>query len=230
MNPYLRFLIFIAIDIYIFKNFGKLYGFIGLGIILYRLLNTLGITRSPTIYKAAFRECRAYLKDYQGSYKNPDAYKEACNLLKSLGLKEFGVIGIFYDRPGEVPEDKLRYSVGIYKLNKGFPDPPTKELEKYCNDNNYYMADLPSASSIYSDWEFSNSFTMMMGIIKFYKKLNNNLSDPSFRQTYKLSKEFKPKVCIEIFKSEAKLEFHVPYVDADKFLVYKKEDDKPKSQ
>ena len=70
---------------------------------------------------------------------------------------------------------------------------------------------------------------MMMGIMKFYKKLDNNLSDPMFRQTYRLSKEFKPKISIEIFKSESKMEFYVPYVDVDKFFVYKKED-KPKSQ
>ena len=210
-------------------NFGKLYGFIGLGIIIYRFLNTFGITRSPTIYKATFKECTAYLKDYQGSYRNPNSYKEALDLLKTLNLEKFGVIGIFYDKPGEVTEDKLRCSIGVYKLNKGFADPPSKELEKYCKDNNYYMTELPTASSIYSDWDFSNSFTMMMGIMKFYKKLDNNLSDPMFRQTYRLSKEFKPKISIEIFKSESKMEFYVPYVDVDKFFVYKKED-KPKSQ
>ena len=222
MNPFIRLVLLLAVDIYIFMNFGKLYGFLGLGVIIFRFLHIFGFTRSPQIYHGAFSEGVAYLKDYQGSYKNPEAYKEAAYLINTYKLKGFLVIGIFYDRPGEVPEEKLRSSIGIYRRNQGFPDPVPKEFESYCQTNNYYSADLPMNSCIYSTWEFSNSFTMVMGIMKFYALMKKNLEDAMFRKMYKIKEN--PKVCIELYESESKLEFYIPIANEEKFLVYKKED------
>ena len=222
MNPFIRLVLLLAVDIYIFMNFGKLYGFLGLGVIIFRFLHIFGFTRSPQIYRGAFSEGVAYLKDYQGSYKNPEAYKEAAYLINTYKLKGFLVIGIFYDKPGEVPEEKLRSSIGIYRRNQGFPDPVPKEFESYCQTNNYYSADLPMNSCIYSTWEFSNSFTMVMGIMKFYALMKKNLEDAMFRKMYKIKEN--PKVCIELYESESKLEFYIPIANEDKFLVYKKED------
>ena len=222
MNPFIRLVLLLAVDIYIFMNFGKLYGFLGLGVIIFRFLHIFGFTRSPQIYRGAFSEGVAYLKDYQGSYKNPEAYKEAAYLINTYKLKGFLVIGIFYDKPGEVPEEKLRSSIGIYRRNQGFPDPVPKEFESYCQTNNYYSVDLPMNSCIYSTWEFSNSFTMVMGIMKFYALMKKNLEDAMFRKMYKIKEN--PKVCIELYESESKLEFYIPIANEEKFLVYKKED------
>ena len=222
MNPFIRLVLLLAVDIYIFMNFGKLYGFLGLGVIIFRFLHIFGFTRSPQIYRGAFSEGVAYLKDYQGSYKNPEAYKEAAYLINTYKLKGFLVIGIFYDRPGEVPEEKLRSSIGIYRRNQGFPDPVPKEFESYCQTNNYYSVDLPMNSCIYSTWEFSNSFTMVMGIMKFYALMKKNLEDAMFRKMYKIKEN--PKVCIELYESESKMEFYIPIANEEKFLVYKKED------
>ena len=222
MNPFIRLVLLLAVDIYIFMNFGKLYGFLGLGVIIFRFLHIFGFTRSPQIYRGAFSEGVAYLKDYQGSYKNPEAYKEAAYLINTYKLKGFLVIGIFYDKPGEVPEEKLRSSIGIYRRNQGFPDPVPKEFESYCQTNNYYSVDLPMNSCIYSTWEFSNSFTMVMGIMKFYALMKKNLEDAMFRKMYKIKEN--PKVCIELYESESKLEFYIPIANEDKFLVYKKDD------
>ena len=222
MNPFIRLVLLLAVDIYIFMNFGKLYGFLGLGVIIFRFLHIFGFTRSPQIYRGAFSEGVAYLKDYQGPYKNPEAYKEAAYLINTYKLKGFLVIGIFYDRPGEVPEEKLRSSIGIYRRNQGFPDPVPKEFESYCQTNNYYSVDLPMNSCIYSTWEFSNSFTMVMGIMKFYALMKKNLEDAMFRKMYKIKEN--PKVCIELYESESKMEFYVPIANEEKFLVYKKDD------
>ena len=222
MNPFIRLVLLLAVDIYIFMNFGKLYGFLGLGVIIFRFLHIFGFTRSPQIYRGAFSEGVAYLKDYQGSYKNPEAYKEAAYLINTYKLKGFLVIGIFYDKPGEVPEEKLRSSIGIYRRNQGFPDPVPKEFESYCQTNNYYSADLPMNSCIYSTWEFSNSFTMVMGIMKFYALMKKNLEDAMFRKMYKIKEN--PKVCIELYESESKMEFYIPIANEEKFLVYKKDD------
>ena len=222
MNPFIRLVLLLAVDIFIFMYFGNLYGFLGLVVIIFRFLHIFGFTRSPQIYRGAFSEGVAYLKDYQGSYKNPEAYKEAAYLINTYKLKGFLVIGIFYDRPGEVPEEKLRSSIGIYRRNQGFPDPVPKEFESYCQTNNYYSVDLPMNSCIYSTWEFSNSFTMVMGIMKFYALMKKNLEDAMFRKMYKIKEN--PKVCIELYESESKLEFYIPIANEDKFLVYKKDD------
>ena len=227
MNPFIKFAILFIVDIYIFWNFGKLFGFLGLGVILYRLLNTLGLIRSPQIYRGAFSEGIVYLKDYQGSYRNPEPYKEVSNLIKNFKLKDFQIIGIFYDKPGDVPEEKLRSSIGIYRKNQGFPDPVSKELESYFQTNNYFNSELPMTSCIYSSWEFSNPFTMIIGISKFYSIMNKNLEDAVFRKMYKIKEN--PKVTVELYQSESKIEFFIPIVNEDKFFVYKKED-KPKSE
>jgi hypothetical protein len=227
MSPFIKLLIFLCIDIYIFLHFGKLFGFVGLGIIIYRALNILGILRSPQIFRGAFNEGVAYLKDYQGSFHNPEAYKEALYLIKTYKLKDFVVIGIFYDKPGEVPENKLRSSIGIYKKNVGFADPVPKEFESYCQTNNYYYSEFPNTTCLYSSWEYSNFFTMMLGITKFYSIMKKNLEDAVFRKMYKIKEN--PKVTIELYTSESKMEFHIPIVNEDKFFVYKKED-KPKSE
>ena len=224
MNPFLKYLILLCVDIYIFMHFGKIYGCIGLGVILVRLLNTLGYLRSPKVFRGAFSEGVAYLKDYQGPYHNPDAYKEALNLITTFKLKNFVVIGLFYDKPGEVPEDKLRCSIGIFRRNIGFPDPVSQEFENHCKDNNYYSVEFPMTSCIYSSWEYSNFFTMMIGIMKFYKVLNDSLKDPQVRKLYKIKENVDPKVTIELYSTESKMEFFVPIVNEDKFLVYKKEE------
>ena len=222
MNLLAKFAILCCVDIYIFMYIGKFYGFIGLGIICIRFLYNLGILRSPKIFRGAFSEGMVYVKDYQGSYHNPEAYKEALNLITTFKLKEFLLIGIFYDKPGEVPEDKLRSSIGIFRRNVGFPDPVPKEFEEYCKNNDYYSAELPMTSCLYSSWDYSNFFTMIIGIIKFTKKMKKNLQDVTFRKKNEINEE--PKIEIELYISESKMEFYIPLANSDKFFVYKKED------
>jgi hypothetical protein len=67
----------------------------------------------------------------------------------------------------------------------------------------------------------------MLGITKFYSIMKKNLEDAIFRKMYKIKEN--PKVTIELYTSESKMEFHIPIVNEDKFFVYKKED-KPKSE
>ena len=161
------------------------------------------------------------------SEHNPEAYKEALNLITTFKLKEFLLIGIFYDKPGEVPEDKLRSSIGIFRRNVGFPDPVPKEFEEYCKNNDYYSAELPMTSCLYSSWDYSNFFTMMVGISKFGKILKQSLEDVLFKKTFKIKEN--PKIIIELYVSESKMEFWVPTVNENKFFIYKKEE-KPKSE
>ena len=89
------------------------------------------------------------------------------------------------------------------------------------------MAEFPTTSCIFSSWDYSNFFTMMLGITKFYSILKKNLEDALFRKMYKIKEN--PKLTIELYVTESKMEFHVPIANEDKFFVYKKED-KPKNE
>ena len=82
-----------------------------------------------------------------------------------IGFKKFG---IYYDQPGEVEESKLRSSVGIYKKNMTkIAEQIPEDLEKYCESKGYIKNELPMADSLYSNWDYINVFSMMLGIAKY---------------------------------------------------------------
>ena len=224
---YIKIILFIIAEIYIFRNFGKFYGFIGLGILLYRCLQSLGIIRSPKIFRGSFLEGVAYLKDYKGSYRNKAAFEEAVELIKKYDLKKFTVIGVYYDRPNEVKESEFRYSIGVFRKNVGFPEPVPIQFDDFCQKNNYYSVQFPVATSIYSTWEYSNKFSMAIGIMKFYKSMQKNMADDYFKKMYRVND--KTKTTIEIYTDDSKIEFYIPLFSQEQFFVYRKED-KPKNE
>jgi len=223
MNPLIRIAIMFFVDLLIYKFLGFWLGLIGLGFVIYRTLSILGFTRSPSFFRANFADGIAFLKDYQGPfYKNKAAFEDAANLIKTFKLKDYIIIGMYFDKPGEVEENKLRYSIGIFKKNKGFPEKPPEELERHCISNGYNYVELPDASSLFSSWEFSSSFTMMIGIQKFNTSLKKNLEDADFKRTYRI-KDGACKVIIELYETESMIHFYIPLLNTDKFLVYKKD-------
>ena len=213
-------LILISIDILLFYKFGFWPGIIGLPFIIWKILDIFGITRKITFSRGTFTTGMVFLKDYQGPYfKNKEAFAEAANLIKSFKLKDYIIIGIYYDKPGEVDESKLRYSIGIYKKKI---DKPDTSLERFCNSKDFYYAELPEAASIYSSWDYSNSFTMMMGISKFKYGLEQKLQDPDFKKTFKL-KDTDCKIIIELYETNSSIQFYAPFSKVDKFKLYKKD-------
>ena len=52
--------------------------------------------------------------------------------------------------------------------------------------------------------------------------MKKNLQDVTFRKNNEINEE--PKIEIELYISESKMEFYIPLVNNDKFFVYKKED------
>ena len=154
MNAYLKVLILIAIEILLFMKVGFWFGMIGLPIIIYKILNIFGITRRLTIFRGPFFKGTVFIKDYQGPFsKSKEAFQEASNLIRTFKLKDYILIGIYYDKPGDVEESKLRYSIGIYRKNL---DKPTDELESYCKSKGFYFAELPDTTSLYTTWEYFN--------------------------------------------------------------------------
>ena len=220
MNFLLKVIILISIDVLLFYKFGFLAGIIGLPIIIWRILLIFGITKKITFFKGPFIKGTVFLKDYQGSYyKSKPAFEEANNIIKSFNLQNYSIIGVYYDKPGETDESKLRYSIGIYKKNL---DKPDSSLESYCNSKDYYYAELPDSNCLYSSWDYSNLFAMMLGISKFNFGLKQKLKDADFKKTFRI-KDTDCKIIVELYDNNSSIKFFAPLTNVEQFQLYKKD-------
>ena len=224
MNTLTRVLMIIFVDLFLFKFVGIWAGLIGLGIIIYRILPILNISKqSILIQNGSFNSGMAFLKDYQGPfYKNKVAFQEAANLIRTFELKDWVIIGIYYDKPGDVQDSKLRYSIGIFKKNTNGKEDPPERLEMYCNSKSYYFADLPNTKSLTSEWNYTNAFTMMIGITKFNMKLKKELKNDEFKKLNGI-KDGDCKIVIELYETESNIKFYIPLEKADNFSLYRKD-------
>ena len=224
MNPYIKLSLLVVVNLLCFKLAGLWFGLIATCIVIYKILSMLGILRNISFYRGPFYEGVIFTKDYLGPYtQQEEAYKDAFKLIELFKLEDFVLIAIFFDSPEKVEENKLRSSIGIYKKNIGFADKLPEEFERYCEKNGYNKAELPNSTSIYSSWEFFNNYSLKMGITKFYQHLKKNLNDANFKRTYNFN-ESKLKATVELYNKEFnKIEFFVPILNGDKFLVFKKD-------
>lgn len=215
--------ILLVVELIIFKFIGFIPGLIGLAIIVYRVANSIGFTRPIKFYKCGFAEGTVYTKDYTGSYKTlGPKFEEIKKILEKFKLeKTYSLISIYYDRPGknEVPEDKQRASIGIYKKKNTDFVHPNEELEKYVLENGFKKNQLPNSSSLFSDWYFVNFFSLIIGIKKFYKALETSLSDPIFKKDYKL-KDDNIKVSVELYEPQGIVKFYIPTVNEEQFMIH----------
>ena len=61
----------------------------------------------------------------------------------------------------------------------------------------------------------------MNGIKKFKSLLYSKIKDPSFKRLFKVD-ESKVKVIVEVYK-EKEVNFYVPLLNVDKFMLFKKD-------
>ena len=214
--------LYLIISLLAFKLGGFWIGLIALCIVIYKVLDMFGIIRNIIFYKGSFGDGIVFTKDYYGSYNNlQQAFNEAKKLISTYQLKDFSIIGIYYDKADSPDQNKLRSSIGIYKQNRGFPDKVPEEFERYCQNNEYNKNELPNTSSLYASWDYFNTFTLITGIKKFKSTLYSKLKDPSFKRLFKVD-ENKVKVIVEVYK-EKEVNFYVPLLNVDKFMLFKKD-------
>ena len=212
----------LIINLLAFKFGGFWLELISLCIFIYKLLDMFGIIRNIIFYRGSFGDGIVFTKDYYGSYNNlQQAFNEAKKLISTYQLKDFLIIGIYYDKADSPDQNKLRSSIGIYKQNRGFPDKVPEEFERYCEKNEYNKNELPNSNSIYASWDYFNTFTLINGIKKFKSVLYSKLKDPSFKRLFKVD-ESKVKVIVEVYK-EKEVNFYVPLLNVDKFMLFKKD-------
>ena len=107
----------VLVDLFIFKYISFYLGLLVCCGIIYHILKKIGIAfRSPSIFKGSFLDGVAFLKDYEGDFiSDRKAFEEAKNIIKTFKLDKnekvddnYLVMGIYYDKPGEVENSKLR--------------------------------------------------------------------------------------------------------------------------
>ena len=222
MHAYFKISLLLLINYYCFTLSGLFFGFISIGITIYKILSYLGIARNPNIFWGCFEEGITFTKDYYGSYtKHQDAFCEASNLIKSYNLKNYIVIALYFDKPGSMEEDKLRSSIGIY-AKKSLYNKENEEFEKYCQENGFNKNELPSSPSLYCNWEYFNFYSMIIGVQKFYKLMFINLANGNYKKEFNID-ENKIKNMIEVYEDlDSSMTFYVPIENNDKFMIFKK--------
>ena len=217
-----RVILLLCISFAMYKFYGLPAGLLGLAISLGKILYSLGYMKSVKIFKSSISKGILYTKDYTGSYKNIHiAYKEAVTLIHKFRLgNDYKVIGLFYDSEN-TPDDKKRACVGLYKKLVSPDDKVDLNLEDFCKDskNGFKISNFESTPVLYANWDYVNTFSMLIGIKKFYAELHDSLKNKYFRKNYKIESE-EVKVCIELYESDSCLKFYVPLSQYESFLIH----------
>ena len=217
-----RVILLLCISFAMYKFYGLPAGLLGLAISLGKILYSLGYMKSVKIFKSSISKGTIFTKDYTGSYKNIHiAYKEAVTLIHKFRLgNDYKVIGLFYDSEN-TPDDKKRACVGLYKKLVSPDDKVDLNLEDFCKDskNGFKISNFESTPVLYANWDYVNTFSMLIGIKKFYAELHDSLKNKYFRKNYKIESE-EVKVCIELYESDTSLKFYVPLSQQESFLIH----------
>ena len=217
-----RVILLLGISFAMYKFYGLPAGLLGLAISLGKILYSLGYMKSIKIFKSSISKGTIFTKDYTGSYKNIHiAYKEAVTLIHKFRLgNDYKVIGLFYDSEN-TPDDKKRACVGLYKKLVSPDDKVDLNLEDFCKDskNGFKISNFESTPVLYANWDYVNTFSMLIGIKKFYAELHDSLKNKYFRKNYKIESE-EVKVCIELYESDSCLKFYVPLSQYESFLIH----------
>ncbi len=220
-------LIFLAIiNISCFHFGGFRIGMISCFVTLYKILSYLGLTTTPQIFQNHFRPGVCYIKDFTGPYSSHGPkFGECAKLIKDNNLRDFSVIAFYYDDPLTVPKEKLRCSIGLYKKSFDKEANIPKEIDESLLKLGYRKHELEDAKAIYSSWDYSNLISMIIGIKKFYSLVGKKFHDKNFLNAFKI-KEDQIKVSIEVYEEfydNNTIYFYVPFENAERFLLYQKD-------
>ena len=230
MSPEIRIIILLIINLLSYYLLGFYIGAFSFLITIYRVLSIYRIIITPELFQKNFRAGICYIKDYTGSYtSHSDVWAYMCKLMEEKNLNDFSLIALYYDEPqkDKEKEKEQRCSIGFYLQNEG--DEKNKvpeEIEKYLIvEEKFKKHNLVEAKSIYCCWDYFNTFTMMLGIKKFYSLFQKKINSRYFMDAYNLKKE-QINVGIEVYENffgNKNIHFYFPFQNNDKFFLYGKE-------
>ncbi len=134
---------------------------------------------------------------YKGVKKVADRIYRS--LLKDEKIETIRGFGIYYDKPGEVEESKLRSIAGCLIEEKDLGRVP--ELEK-----KYHVGELPAETYLFVEFPYKGGMSLMLGIFKVYPKLAD----------YMAKKNYAPVPMMEIYDVPAGKIYYIAPVNVKK--------------
>jgi hypothetical protein len=225
MSPEVRISILLMINLACYHFGGFWPGVFSFFITFYRILSIYGILGTPQLFQTHFKSGICYIKDYTGSYKShQDVFEYMCKILEEKNLNDFSLIALYYDEENKEKEKEQRCSIGFYIANEEEEEYKlNEELEKYLLiEEKFRKHILVYAKSIYCKWNYFNTFTMMIGIRKFYGLMKQKLKSRNFLESYNIKKE-QFNVAIEVYENffgNKNIHFYMPFEKNDKFFLF----------
>jgi hypothetical protein len=107
--------------------------------------------------------------DYRGTAKiQDDIYN---SLLKDYEIETFKGFGIYYDKPGEVPTDELRSIAGCILEESDY------DKIDFLEEKEFNIREIPGQDSIVAEFPFKNKFSIFVGIMKVYPKIEDYIKE-----------------------------------------------------
>lgn len=217
IKVYIRFLILIFIDYYLFHLMGKMVGILFLLYIAYNFLKIFGLFTSAEVCTISFPSGIFYKKDYKNDYsKNMPYLEEIKTLVSKDETKKVNGVGFYYDNPQKTKREDCRCSLGIFHEKSHSLKP---EYENLLLEKGYKKYEIECSKSLMVEWCYELGITFYFGIMKAYAALNKVLSDKNELRKLRIGNVPKDIVSVEYYE-EGKVKFYYPTENVDKFLIY----------
>ncbi len=154
-------------------------------LILFYLMNN-GLLTSVKIIEKEIGPYTLVYGEHKGDYSKIVHVQKKIyeTLAKDFKIKTTKGFGIFYDKPGTVPKEKMRSEGGCILEGKHNTKENIKKIKEKLKVKEY-----PKVKSITVDFPLKSKMSIIIGTIKVYPKLNK----------YMTKKGYKPAPALEVY-------------------------------
>lgn len=115
-------------------------------------------------------------KEVSGNYKQSGkVMKEIYDVLLSKGISSNIGIGVYYDNPKQVKEEKLRSEVGII-IEESF----RQKIEEVTH--NYKIKQTNKGEYLQAEFPYKSMISIFIGMYKFYPELKKEIDKNGYKQ------------------------------------------------
>lgn len=219
-------IILFSIDLLLYYFISFRVGAIAFVLVFLKILWDVGLFTPIKFSNGQFKHSEIYYICYTGEYMNVGKeFAKINEIFKKFNLDKYvyNSIGIYYDDPKKMTDkSKCRAVLGICKDSSDFHRNKSvnQPLEEYLRENNFRKAEIPDTNCLRVTFPYVNMISMLIGIKKFYKALNSNLSDENFKRSFRVDSK-KISCTVEIY-AENEMVFYVPLQNNEKFNLHTK--------
>lgn len=109
--------------------------------------------------------------DHTGPYEDiGPAFERVSGVCKDLGMKNYRMMGIYFDHPDSVAKEKLRSYAGVILSN------PTDTM-KFLSKEGFHTYSIPPGNCIATELKTSGMVSMIIAAMKAYPALSKDYSE-----------------------------------------------------